>query len=123
MNATRDELLGLIDELRGFDGRIVVEGKKDVAALAAFGIRAIELADSADVVIERLANEGADRIAILTDRDAEGRKLAAQIRMACERVGMRREPTLRRRFFAVTGLRQVEGFDTLSRRVGVGSGE
>lgn len=117
MNPARDELLDLIETLRGFEGAIIVEGKKDVAALAAHGIRAVELTDSADLVVERLAGT-CERVLVLTDRDAAGRRLAAQINNACERVGIRREPTLRRRFFAITGLRQIEGFDTLCRRSG-----
>lgn len=113
-----DELEGLIHTLRAFDGVIIVEGKKDVSALEYAGVPSHELKDSADVEIERLANEGVERVLVLTDRDRTGRKLASQILHACERVGIDVDRQLRTHFFAITKLRTVEGFDTLLDRHG-----
>jgi 5S rRNA maturation endonuclease (ribonuclease M5) len=115
----RDELLTLIDELKRYEGIIIVEGKKDVRALSWFGIRAISLNESIDAQFEKL---GTDRpVLILTDRDREGRALASQALSACERLGLVPDGRMRTRFFAVTGIRHVEAFDTICVRAGIGS--
>lgn len=108
----RERILLLIEELNAFEGVIIVEGKKDVRALASVGVRSEPLTTSIDEQLEKLSHDH-DRVLILTDRDEEGNKILAQARSACERLELTEERLLRRRFFAATRLRQVEGFDTL----------
>ena len=116
----RDTVIALIDELKAFDGVILVEGKKDERALARYGIRTQSIDTSPDTIIEALAREY-DRILILTDTDEEGRRLHDQVRAACERVSINDDPRLRRAFFTATKLRTVEGFDTLCERLRIDS--
>jgi 5S rRNA maturation endonuclease (ribonuclease M5) len=114
----RDELLVLIDELKHYEGAIIVEGKKDVRALSRFGIRAISLNESIDTQFETLAHQNRN-VLILTDRDPEGRALANQALSACERLGLASDQRLRKRFFSTTRIRHVESFDTICERVGI----
>jgi hypothetical protein len=116
MKVDRDALIALIEALRGFGGVVIVEGTKDVRALATHGVKATALTTSIDVQFEGITHAN---ILILTDRDREGRKRLAQARAACERLGLIEDRGLRTCFFATTHLRQVEGFDTLCERLGI----
>lgn len=119
MDPLRDEIRSLIEDLAAYPDPIIVEGKKDVRALESAGITAREFKDSADIEIEKLARAGAERILVLTDKDRRGLLLRDQIMRACERVGITCDRTMRARFFSVTKLRQVEGFDTLCGSIGI----
>jgi 5S rRNA maturation endonuclease (ribonuclease M5) len=90
--------LGFLSELK--DKAIIVEGKRDVRALEALGIyHAIPINGRPLVELVSLF-EGKETV-ILTDFDAEGKRLAAQLRRLFERYKIKTCPRLRRKVFAL----------------------
>lgn len=109
-----DLLLAALDDLAEANVSIpvVVEGKRDVAALAALGcggtLVALNQGATLHDVCERLA-AGARIVIVLTDWDGRGARLAADVTRLLAANGARAETTLRDRIRGnVDGVRHVE---------------
>jgi 5S rRNA maturation endonuclease (ribonuclease M5) len=119
---TRDDIETGLARVRAFDassdGVIIVEGKRDVKALAKLGISktVIHLDAPLFKVIERVA-ERAKQVIILTDLDEEGRKLYHELSIHFQRLGVKVDDTFRNLLFR-TPLRHIEGLDTFVDNLG-----
>ena len=109
-----DEQIGeLIEELKEFaeENIIIVEGKKDVRALARYGIASVPLKGGLDAFVEEVfANEQPRSVLILTDYDEQGNILHTQLKTALSRYGIEENAHLRRKFHSITRLSHIEGF-------------
>jgi 5S rRNA maturation endonuclease (ribonuclease M5) len=107
-----DDELG---RLKALDCIIVVEGKRDIKALAVLGITNVVSLDAPLFkVVERIAENIANtdkKIVILTDLDAEGRKLYHELSIHFQRLGIKVDDRFREFLFR-TPLRHIEGLDT-----------
>ncbi|MFH1133867.1 MAG: toprim domain-containing protein [Nanoarchaeota archaeon] len=104
-----DCLEGWLMALRSSRKLIVVEGKKDAAALAQFGIPAIPLnRRPLFSFAEDIAARTKDCV-ILTDLDTEGKRLYAMLKEHLTRNGVRIDTQFREWLFRETTLRQIEG--------------
>lgn len=91
---------------------IIVEGKKDVAALKILGIsNTIPLNGPLFQVVERIS-EKYKRAIILTDLDPEGRKLYSRLKRDLGERGVEIDDRFREFLFRKTKLRHIEGIDT-----------
>jgi 5S rRNA maturation endonuclease (ribonuclease M5) len=112
---TIDDLDAAVESLRSFDGIIVVEGKRDVAALKRLGVtkNVIHLNAPLFEVVERVADSLSphQHVAILTDLDVEGRKLYHSLSVQLQRLGVKIDDSARKLLFR-TQLRHIEGLDT-----------
>ncbi len=99
-----------VDKLRDSTGIILVEGKKDVAALAMLGIHNVHVVKGRPhyQTVEFIADQYVDCI-ILVDLDKEGKKLFAYFRRALSERGVRIDNRFRLFLFRYTPLRQIEG--------------
>lgn len=95
---------------------IIVEGKKDRAALEGLGI----IGSNIFVLNKKPLFAVADDVAahykaavILTDLDAEGRKLYGKLNTLLQRLGIKIDNTLRNFLFKSTQLRQIEGITNI----------
>ncbi|MBI1972635.1 hypothetical protein HYS50_01375 [Candidatus Woesearchaeota archaeon] len=87
---------------------IVVEGKSDREALMSLGITTIlTIAQKPFYQVAESIKE--KKICILTDLDAEGKKLFAKINRYCQQHGIRVDNTPRAFLFKHTTLTQIEG--------------
>lgn len=108
MKAAYADIDAFLDALRSFDGVFIVEGKKDVAALDGLGVRTvIQLDGPLFTVIERVAAQWT-RCAILTDLDAEGKKLYRELYIHLQRHGVKIDDSFRD-FLFTTEVRHIEG--------------
>jgi len=106
-------LLELIETLKNAHCPIIVEGKRDIAALKKFNIHNVhQLTSSIESEVEKLAKSSKE-VVILTDLDKEGRKLYIKLLSAFQRFGVKVNDAPRQLLFK-TKLRQIEG---LYRRV------
>lgn len=113
-----EELNQCIKKLQLSDVIIIVEGKKDKAALASLGITNTFSLDKWPLykVIEHIAKSSKDCV-ILTDLDAEGKKLYAKLNSGLQEHGVRIDNRFRNFLFRHTSLRQIEGLDTYVSRL------
>lgn len=112
-----EALQQLIQKLVTTDALILVEGKKDIAALAELGITHTMPVKGKPLyqVVEAVA-AGHKECIILTDLDKEGKKLYGYLHHAlCER-GVRINNQLRFFLFRHTPLRHIEGLPHYLRR-------
>lgn len=101
-------ILELLDEIRVKNLLVVVEGIKDVKALNHFDIvNVVSLNKPLFSVIEDLASL-AKEVVVLTDLDAEGKKLFHELSVGLQRHGVRVDSRLRE-FLFKTDLRHIEG--------------
>jgi dTMP kinase len=132
----RDILEGvktLIDELNDMEGDplVLVEGKKDLMALGAIGVKVpamalnqgMELFDLLDSIsptdtVPR-SKKDQKRIVILTDWDRKGGQLASRIGKACSHLGIPHDTEIRRKLAQLTGkyIRTVESLGSLMERL------
>jgi 5S rRNA maturation endonuclease (ribonuclease M5) len=110
---TASEFILHLEKLRQSDAVIIVEGKKDKEALANLGI---ENAFSLDrwplyKVVEHIAERTKECI-ILTDLDAEGKKIYGTLNSGLTERGVSVDNRFREFLFKHTSLRQIEGMDT-----------
>ncbi|MFH1505901.1 MAG: toprim domain-containing protein [archaeon] len=91
---------------------IIVEGKKDIAALRSFGVdNVIQLyKDPIYKIVEKVVETGRE-VLILTDLDKEGKKLFGKLNKELQRRGVKVDNHLRELLFK-TGLKEIEGLDT-----------
>ncbi|OIO65288.1 hypothetical protein AUJ68_03485 [Candidatus Woesearchaeota archaeon CG1_02_57_44] len=88
---------------------VIVEGPKDEVALRALGIeRVVHLRGNLVLFSEQVAAV-ADEVALLTDLDAEGKKLYGQLSQHLSRNGVRVDNKFRNVLFRHSTLRQIEG--------------
>jgi 5S rRNA maturation endonuclease (ribonuclease M5) len=86
----------------------IVEGKRDVAALKGAGVRSVmEIDTNLYLFCERVAKKW-KKACILTDLDAEGKRLYGKVKGYLVRNGVRIDEKPRELLFK-TELRQVEG--------------
>lgn len=104
------ELLEELERIK--DKYVIVEGKKDIAALKKFGFtQVVEINGPLFSFIEKVAQETKD-VVLLTDLDVEGKKLFGTINSGLSHLGVRVDKKLREYLFRHTPLRQIEGIDT-----------
>lgn len=94
---------------------VIVEGKKDRAALEKLGIESGKIF----VLSKKPLFEVAESVAavyraatILTDLDSEGKKLYGKLNTLLQRLGVRVDNSFRNFLFRHTKLRQIEGIST-----------
>ena len=85
---------------------VIVEGKKDAAALRALGINNIVEMDVCFKIVDKLEHE--KEVAILVDLDREGKKIYSQLNDAFSRRGVKVNNNLRHYLFRETKVRQIE---------------
>ncbi len=94
---------------------ILVEGRKDRAALACLGIggEIVQVQDARGIfgVAEELAKTGRDAI-VLTDWDRKGGQLAELLRNALKANGVRYDDTIRARMSAL-GKKEIKDIESL----------
>lgn len=115
--ATREEIEEIIEKIKQEERLIIlVEGKKDKAALMHLGIKEhIFILNGKDIWnrLEEIANNNKGKeMLILTDFDKEGKKLYGKITKDCERLGMKINKQYREFFQKRTKVSQIEGLDT-----------
>ncbi|MBU0980853.1 MAG: topoisomerase [Nanoarchaeota archaeon] len=104
-----DTLTDWVESLKESKKAIVVEGKKDVRALAAFGIEAFPIEGRSVLeAAEAIAAKSEDCV-ILTDLDKEGRRLYSMLKHYLSQMGVRIDNKFREWLFRETKLRQIEG--------------
>lgn len=110
MFATKEELLEIIEKIKEDNLLILVEGKKDKAALEYFEIKDIIILNGKDIWnrLEEIAKEGKE-VLILTDFDKEGKKLYGKIAKDLERLGVKVNKKWREFFQKKTKVSHVEG--------------
>jgi len=104
-----EEIQDFIEKIKRTDKAIIVEGKKDKAALEFFGATNIYCLNKPIYqVIEDVAlrHKG---IVILTDLDNEGKKLYGKLSSGLQRYGCKIDHFFREFLFKNTKLRQIEG--------------
>jgi 5S rRNA maturation endonuclease (ribonuclease M5) len=103
----KNKILEHLEKLRG--KTIIVEGKKDKAALESFGLKdIIVLKKGIFETCEEVCNK-AEEVAMLTDLDSEGKKLYSRICENLTREGVKIDNAFREFLFRETELRQIEG--------------
>ncbi|MBN1386741.1 toprim domain-containing protein [Candidatus Woesearchaeota archaeon] len=92
---------------------LIVEGKKDVAALRNIGIRnrIFSLNKPLYSFVEQIV-ESTDSIIILTDLDREGKELYHKLKTGLERFGVKVDRRFRERLQKNTKISHIEGIDT-----------
>ena len=110
-----DELKQLIQKIIDSNTLIIVEGKKDRAALEKFGINnIIELSKKPLYqVVEEIVQNNKECI-VLTDLDNKGKELYGKLSKDLQKHGIKINNKLRDFLFKNTKIRQVEGLANLS---------
>ncbi len=113
-------LMETIDEwityLRKKQTLILVEGKSDKAALEYLGIKKIQtIAQQPFYKVAESIQE--KEIIILTDLDAEGKKLFAQLNRYCQQHSIKVDNKPREFLFKHTTLTQIEGLPSYLRKI------
>jgi len=99
-----------VSKLKNSDKLIIVEGKKDKAALEELGIKNIVILRNAIYKdVENIVNNGDKEIVILTDLDKMGKKLYARLKRDLTERGITIDNYFREFLFKHTRLRQIEG--------------
>ena len=98
-----------IEQLKINNSLIIVEGKKDAAALNALGITNIKELSKKSIpsIIDEVSNE--KEIIILTDLDKEGKKLYGKLNSGLQKQGVKINNRLRNFLYRETKLRNIEG--------------
>ncbi|MBW2988992.1 toprim domain-containing protein [Candidatus Woesearchaeota archaeon] len=118
----KKELLEWIEKLRDSDRIILVEGKKDKAALRNLGIGNVVQLNKRPlyIVVEELA-EKSKGVMILTDLDRKGKQLYAKLNHHLQSLGVKIDNRFRNFLFRKTQLRQIEGMDSYVAKAELGS--
>ncbi|MBI3036260.1 toprim domain-containing protein [Candidatus Woesearchaeota archaeon] len=98
---------------------LIVEGKKDKAALEKLGVDSgliLVLNKKPLFVVAEAVAKDYDRVAILTDLDAEGRKLYGRLNTLLQQLGVKVDNRFRNFLFKNTKLRQIEGIANIIRQ-------
>ena len=102
-----------INKIRDSNIVIIVEGKKDRAALNKFGVtNIVELTKKPLFqIVEEVANSSEECI-IMTDLDKKGKQIYGKLNSDLQRHGVKVNNNFRNFLFKNTKLRQIEGMDT-----------
>ena len=113
MNKEIEEFREHIEKIKDSNIIVIVEGKKDRAALNRFGItNIIELTKKPLYhIVEEIASSNKECI-ILTDLDKKGKELFSKLMSNLQRHGVKVNNKFREFLFRKTKLRQIEGMDT-----------
>ena len=108
-----EEILALIEKEKAF--LVIVEGKKDRAALEKLGFsNVIILNKPLYEVVEKI---NAKRVLVLTDLDKEGKQIYAKLKKDLNKLGVVVDDRLRNLLFK-TELRQIEGLTRYLKKFG-----
>lgn len=114
--AVSGEIMSEIKEIVDRKMAVIVEGRKDKTALEGLGISGSSIfvlnKKPLFVVAEAVAKDY-KAVAILTDLDAEGRKLYGKLNTMLQHLGVKVDNNFRNFLFKSTQLRQIEGLSTL----------
>src|SRR3989344_8807038 len=104
------ELHAWLADLRASGKAIIVEGPKDKAALEHFGIAVAAMLSEQPLfaIAERIAAKHND-IVLLTDLDAEGKKLYGKLVSMLQQLGVRIDHQYREFLLRETDLAHIEG--------------
>ena len=107
---SNEEMELFFRELRKSGKAVIVEGKKDRAALCRRGIKNIYSIDSKPLfaVIESVAKKEKD-VLVLTDLDREGKRIYSVLSSGLQGLGVRVDNYFREFLFRKTKIRQIEG--------------
>jgi 5S rRNA maturation endonuclease (ribonuclease M5) len=124
MGNPREELLEWLENLKASNTLIIVEGKKDRAALTNLGLTNIimlegPLYQNVEKIAELMAQLASRlrKAVILTDLDPEGKKLYSRLKKDLGEHGVEIDDRFREFLFRKTKLRQIEGMDTYLRNL------
>ena len=101
------EMQTLITDIIDQDLLVIVEGKKDKAALKELGITRVINLCAQHKMLEKVAHE--KQVIILTDLDKEGKRIYGKLKDLFSRHGIHVNDKLRNFLFKHTKLRQIEG--------------
>lgn len=110
MNNKLEELNNLIEKIKDSGILVIVEGKKDMAALKKLGITNIMELSKKPLfqVVEEVSGSNKECI-ILTDLDSKGREIYGKLNSDLQKNGVKVDNRLREFLFKSTRLRQIEG--------------
>ena len=113
MNKFNDEFSEHINKIKQSNQLIIVEGKKDRAALEKFGIKNIIELNKKPIfeIIENISDNN-EKCIILTDLDRHGKELYRKINSGLQQRGVKINNNFRNFLFKNTKLRQIEGMET-----------
>ena len=106
----------LLQKMLDSDAAIIVEGKKDRAALEKLGIpgsRIVALNQKPLFAVAEAVALDYKEAVILTDLDSEGKKLYGKLNALLQQLGVKVDDKMRDFLFRSTKLRQIEGFRSL----------
>ena len=110
MNQKFWELHNFIEKIKDSNMLIIVEGKKDKAALQKFGIdNIVELSKKPLFQIVEEVSHSNEECIILTDLDKEGKQLYSRLNSYLQKNGVKVNNKFREFLFRNTKLRQIEG--------------
>ncbi|MBI2541960.1 toprim domain-containing protein [Candidatus Woesearchaeota archaeon] len=110
MDRKLEDFNSLVEKIKDLDTPVIVEGKKDRAALEKFGIRNIIELNKKPLfqIIEEISSSNNECI-ILTDLDKEGKEIYGKLNSGLQKHGTKVNNKLRNFLFKNTKLRQIEG--------------
>ena len=113
MKHETEEFSKHIEKIKNSNVIVIVEGKKDRAALNKFGIsNIIELSKKPLFqIVEEVANSN-DECIILTDLDRKGKEIYGKLNSDLQKHGVKINNKFRNFLFKNTKLRQIEGMNT-----------
>ncbi len=113
MNQKIEELNYFIERIKNSNTLVIVEGKKDKAALQKLGINNIMELNKKPLfaIVEEIADSNEECI-ILTDLDKEGKQIYAKLNSNLQKNGVKINNKFREFLFKHTKLRQIEGIKT-----------
>ncbi|MBI4450741.1 toprim domain-containing protein [Candidatus Woesearchaeota archaeon] len=103
-----EELIAMLEKAVHEDLLFIVEGMKDKASLEALGVGNL-ITLHGRPLFEVVESVSSKRVIVLTDLDAEGKKLYSFIAKELSRRGVIVDNTIRNWLFRNTALRHVEG--------------
>jgi 5S rRNA maturation endonuclease (ribonuclease M5) len=108
-----EELVEWLEKIKQSKVLVIVEGKRDKAALAEFGIKRVKTLAKRAIykVVEEVAKSDKKAI-ILTDLDKEGKKLFGLLNHGLCQNGVYVGKGFREFLFKNTKIRQIEGLKT-----------
>ena len=108
-----EEFNNLINKIINSNILVIVEGKKDKAALQKLGIRNIMELSKKPLfqIVEEIANSN-DECIILTDLDQKGKEIYGKLNSNLQKNGVKVNNKFREFLFRHTKLRQIEGIDS-----------
>jgi 5S rRNA maturation endonuclease (ribonuclease M5) len=117
ISTEKQEFEEWIRELIENDITIIVEGRKDRAALKKLGVENIIILNKPLYKISEALAQNEKQAIILTDLDSEGKKLYAKLNHELCQLGIHVDNGFRQFLFRKTKLRQIEGMDSYIQRL------